>query len=700
MRRLRRSRVGRGHVQEIESVDPEIQLQALCRALDRLRRLAGPKQAGVLTELLNQAVAVQLVYGRNLIGVAGGQGVGKTTLLSQAYGGRLDAWLAANNGRGEQCAIAIVEEPGRTDVGARLHVLAPWDHDSGLRDGLSVETVTDLTVWHNAVRGLRADVVLAELVVPGTELQGAGERGFLLLPGHEPHDRTNRDWQQRMRRQLVACNGFVIVIDHSRLAQAGERTVLQDLHAHLVAGARPVVAVTKTENLDQATRVELLEEARRQFADTSGSEPQHVLATGTGTLSEEWVPLFWNAVQDVGVRSQDQRALQLDSLADVVGDRLTDVVDDEGSRMLLAARKSAAPGAYTDALERFDEQADKLAVQARARLEDLLAPHASAVRAMAGRAAEAEGGWGARGKALLVTLRLRRDRPEERIRAAVQQAWQETVRDVGPAVQDCLLMLVTSRVNEICSTTSSTELVAGSELATTQAARNSTPQLPPSVGKVLQIVGGQTHDELPDTTAVAQAYEVLPALAVAYMAIGLAVPPDRLGGDTPPSTTELTSALKQFGAEHKLLVRSMVGLLGVDLLDGDLNVVGGLASGLSALLGNSVAASSLMMPAAAILAVGAGLVYVNGAARAQEEREQFARRLVQSYEEQILETWRVSLREVLDNARDTLDRRLREYYRMDEGLALQQRSLKAIVDVGREQRRMREAIQRAGLAPF
>lgn len=335
---------GRGNVQEIESVDPEIQLQALCRALDRLRRLAGPKQAGVLTELLNQAVAVQLVYGRNLIGVAGGQGVGKTTLLSQAYGGRLDAWLAANNGRGEQCAIAIVEEPGRTDVGARLHVLAPWDYDSGLRDGLSVETVTDLTVWHNAVRGLRADVVLAELVVPGTELQGAGERGFLLLPGHEPHDRTNRDWQQRMRRQLVACNGFVIVIDHSRLAQAGERTVLQDLHAHLVAGARPVVAVTKTENLDQATRVELLEEARRQFADTSGSEPQHVLATGTGQLSEEWVPLFWNAVQDVGVRSQDQRALQLDSLADVVGDRLTDVVDDEGSRMLLSARKSAAAG--------------------------------------------------------------------------------------------------------------------------------------------------------------------------------------------------------------------------------------------------------------------------------------------------------------------------------------------------------------------
>ncbi len=37
---------------------------------------------------------------------------------------------------------------------------------------------------------------------------------------------------------------------------------------------------------------------------------------------------------------------------------------------------------------------------------------------------------------------------------------------------------------------------------------------------------------------------------------------------------------------------------------------------------------------------------------------------------------------------------------MDEGLALQQRSRKAIVDVEREQRRMREAIHGAGLAPF
>ncbi len=243
-------------MQEIESVDPEIQLRALCRALVRLRRVAGPREAGVLTELLNQAVAVQLVYGRNLVGVAGGQGVGKTTLLSQAYGGRLDAWLPANNGRGEQCAIGIVEEPGRTDVEAHLYVLAPRDDDSGLRDGISVETVTDLTVWRRAVRGLLPDVVLAELLVPGTELQAAGQRGFLLLPGHEPHDRTNRDWQQRMRRQLVACNGFVIVIDHSRLAQAGERTVLRDLHAHLVAGARPVVAVTKTwsQNLRRACR--------------------------------------------------------------------------------------------------------------------------------------------------------------------------------------------------------------------------------------------------------------------------------------------------------------------------------------------------------------------------------------------------------------------------------------------------------------
>src|SRR4051794_4088627 len=196
------------------SAEPESRLAAFNGALQRLRPHLTGQDAELAAELLSQTLATELLHDRDLLGVTGTQGAGKTTLMREVYGEQVEGWLADNAGRGEKLPVLITEESGRVQTEACLYELA----DKGAALTALRARVVDKPEWEGALRGALPAVVLAELRVAPNVFDGA-RRGFLLLPGYEAVHEQNARFQKRMRRALAACNGFVIVTSRSRLAQ-------------------------------------------------------------------------------------------------------------------------------------------------------------------------------------------------------------------------------------------------------------------------------------------------------------------------------------------------------------------------------------------------------------------------------------------------------------------------------------------------
>lgn len=682
---------------------PEERLERFAAALQRLRAFLGEDHAASAAAILSDVLAVQLLHQWDLYAVTGTQGAGKTTLLAELYGDEVAAALPTNAGRGERIPVAVVERDGCTTPVRRLHRLA--EANAALDNMLVIEDV-DPVAWNDALRGAGMDVVLAELSVPPSLFNG-GDRGFLLLPGYERLNGRNDEFQQRMRRAQLACGAFVLVTDHTRLAQDGERAILDDLRVYLDCGAGVVVAVSKTEGLSDTERAALRESAREVFSGEDASPV--VVATGAGAdFLPVWRQEFLAALETTGTLSRELRLRQLDELSASLGRPLNKLVEHARTGLTLALQATENDLVYLRSLEWFDTEAERVKREASKEIGRALGGAREAVRKEAlAWAHERSGGFGNALGDIWDRFTRNSDTSHESA-DKVRQLWQDhwtaaTRRDIAAAAHTASAR----RASALCATkadaaeeeSSSTLLPAARSSEESDQPTNRGIALPAAVHHTLSVLNGHTTGDLPDRSQMA--YELLPAMALAYLGLELQHPTGAGEIEAPESSDYMVSVLTDIAKDNKAFLAGFAGIIGLDLaLDGDLDTVRAVSDGLSALLLGKAGNSAMLPAAVAITAVASTVSVIRAVNRTRSDRRATCEIATEAYANAAALELDTRVDDLLAYTRERLDRQLQAYYKVGERFATAQRGAKAVADVESERDHVLELVRRTRVRPI
>jgi hypothetical protein len=246
-------------------------LQAAFKLRGAISIFDKPELTQQLTAVIRRLFIADLLASNWTIAVAGTQGAGKTTLMRLLYehlDTGPDGWLPATPGRDEQLPVLLLEDDNVTNPQGFIRRLVKAGDD------FKEEPVTPAE-FQRAARGGLVDCLLPVLRLPRLHL--AQGDSLLLLPGYESQRAENAEWQALMRQALVGASACVLVTDSGRLANAAEEDILHDLQRAELAGARPIVAVTKTEGMTEDKKQQL----RNKAAGLFKTDPAQVLCTGT-----------------------------------------------------------------------------------------------------------------------------------------------------------------------------------------------------------------------------------------------------------------------------------------------------------------------------------------------------------------------------------------------------------------------------------
>lgn len=368
---------------------PEILLKELNYALRRLRgacsTLGDEDIDRQLLAVMQRLLLAEVMGNTWIVAVGGSQGAGKTTLMASMYDmhGNGPQWLQSNEGRGEKLPVLITESADCQHPQGYVRRLVPDAASHGFKlDDVRV----DVAEFERAIRDPQAEDLLPVLRVPRRYFQ-RDNQAWLLLPGYEKQDRTNRAWQKLMRQALVAAGGWVIVTDETRMANQQQLEIVQDMRANELQGCQPTIVISKTEkyrhNLQKLAELRASAQATfaphhvpPEWADT------HIILSGADdpAYTEEWLPRLRKAIEALNLSSQSNRHLQVSQLSTLLGQDLTQVLNDIRSKARLHFNRHASDDVdgqqvLEEILDTFDDAA-----------EALRAEHQEKIRILAGKA--------------------------------------------------------------------------------------------------------------------------------------------------------------------------------------------------------------------------------------------------------------------------------------------------------------------------
>nr|WP_251701976.1 sugar kinase [Pseudomonas boanensis] len=348
---------------------PEVLLESLNNALRHLRGactdLGNEEIDDKLLEVMRRLLLAQVLGDTWVVAIGGSQGAGKTTLMACLYG-LLDAedkWLEGNEGRGEKMPVLVLEQGGLQQVQGFVRRLVK-------DDGASSFTLRDVPVEVAEFQRVISDPATGDLLpvlrVPRRYFK-RDNQAWLLLPGYEKQDRDNRAWQELMRQAMVAAGGCIVVTDKTRMANQQQVEIVKDMLEGELAGVRPFVVVTKTEDSreDPAERQQLRNSAQATFQVPAEAAEHHIILTGTDDPDyvEHWMPHLERAIHDLNFTGQANRHLQMSDLSDLVGKDLTRVLNliRSKSRLYFSSETETEGAQVLQAvLEKFDDAAEAL----------------------------------------------------------------------------------------------------------------------------------------------------------------------------------------------------------------------------------------------------------------------------------------------------------------------------------------------------
>ena len=288
-----------------------------------------------LTRLLND---------NRFIAIAGAQGAGKTTLISQIY--PLNDWLEGNIGRGETIPIFIKED-------ATLQ--SPQAYQTRINENGAEECLPcDSDKFKQLIKGNDKNLLLLELKVP-SKFEMDSKTAWVLLPGYELINPNNAPWQSLMRHIVQHAAAKIIVIDEQRLAK--DQSMLQeDLNSTIIGESRPLIAITRTESI--RNNVEKIQELIQRAQEVFNVDEHSIICTGNDPLN--WLTEFEEkTVTSLNSQSSTIQS-QLNGLRDLFTDELDDVITNIESQIEnFDLQESTASRQIEKLLKSFDKSVEK-----------------------------------------------------------------------------------------------------------------------------------------------------------------------------------------------------------------------------------------------------------------------------------------------------------------------------------------------------
>ena len=722
---------------------PELLLKSLNNALRRLRGactvLGNNELDDKLLDAMRRLLLAEILGDTWIVAMGGSQGAGKTTLMASMYDLRGDGprWLQGNEGRGEKMPVLIQEVDGLAHPQGYVRRLV---EDKSSKTFKLEDAIVDVDKFQRAVCDPDAEDLLPVLCVPRRYFKRENQ-AWLLLPGYEKQERSNRSWQELMRQALIGAGGCIIVTDETRMANQQQLEIVKDMLQNELRNCKPYIVISKTEahRHNEKRLTELRASAQSTFQVDAELAAKQIILSGTDDPSyvEEWMPLLVSAIDDLNFTGQSNRHLQMEHLSAIVGKDLSRVLNDIRSKSRLyfsSDRGGAGEGAQVleDVLEKFDDAVESLREKHHQSVESIANDaFASAAAAMNKTlAADHEGfvNWVA--NAFNTT-----SETKVQMQALVSKSWQKAAPTYFSGYSNALARLTSDRLGRL-SEEGSREVSPEVPLLTQPQNLIRLAYVHPSgqpvryarlnqevVSDIRILLGNSSQEEekvhQDASKQLGISVALLPAITLEYSRLAFGMPevcgikPDYsepVGGNGANHVADGVQSL-QTGVElGKTAIKSFAAVLAVDVVsDGDSDILGALST--PSVPGDGaptfpVGVASMHPAAIAVTAVVAA-AYVTSVAVTrlrtfEREASAQAHNMLAGVRDHHVEHMKTHFDNSMSLVRERVKEKIRTRYRMDEALMKKDRLAAAIAEVSSITSDLRYELDASptGLQPF
>ncbi len=722
---------------------PELLLKSLNNALRRLRGactvLGNDELDDKLLDAMRRLLLADILGDTWIVAMGGSQGAGKTTLMASMYDLRGDGprWLQGNEGRGEKMPVLIQEVDGLAHPQGYVRRLV---EDKSSKTFKLEDAIVDVDKFQRAVCDPDAKDLLPVLCVPRRYFKRENQ-AWLLLPGYEKQERSNRSWQELMRQALIGAGGCIIVTDETRMANQQQLEIVKDMLQNELRNCKPYIVISKTEahRHNEKRLTELRASAQSTFQVDAELAAKQIILSGTDDPSyvAEWMPLLVSAIDDLNFTGQSNRHLQMEHLSAIVGKDLSRVLNDIRSKSRLyfsSDRGGAGEGAQVleDVLEKFDDAVESLREKHHKAVESIA--NAAFVAAAASMnqtlAADHEGFKNWLANAFNTT-----SETKVQMQALVSKSWQKAAPTYFSAYSNALARLTSEKLGRLSE----------------EGNREDSPEVPllaqpqnliqlayvhPSgqpvryarlnqevVSDIRILLGNSSQEEekvhQDASKQLGISVALLPAITLEYSRLAFGMPevcgikPDYsepVGGNGANHVADGVQSLQTGVDLGKTAIKSFAAVLAVDVVsDGDSDILGALST--PSTPGNEaptfpVGVASMHPAAIAVTAVVAA-AYVTSVAVTrlrtfEREASAQAHNMLASVRDHHVEHMKTHFDNSMSLVRERVKEKIRARYRMDETLMEKDRLAAAIAEVSSITSDLRYELDASptGLQPF
>ena len=718
---------------------PELLLKSLNNALRRLRGactvLGNDELDDKLLDAMRRLLLAEILGDTWIVAMGGSQGAGKTTLMASMYDLRGDGprWLQGNEGRGEKMPVLIQEVDGLAHPQGYVRRLV---EDKSSKTFKLEDAIVDVDKFQRAVCDPAAEDLLPVLCVPRRYFKRENQ-AWLLLPGYEKQERSNRSWQELMRQALIGAGGCIIVTDETRMANQQQLEIVKDMLQNELRNCKPYIVISKTEahRHNEKRLTELRASAQSTFQVDAELAAKQIILSGTDDPSyvAEWMPLLVSAIDDLNFTGQSNRHLQMEHLSAIVGKDLSRVLNDirSKSRLYFIKDGEEAPE-LENLLEKFDDAVESLREKHHKAVESIA--NAAFVAAAASMnqtlAADHEGFKNWLANAFNTT-----SETKVQMQALVSKSWQKAAPTYFSAYSNALARLTSEKLGRLSE----------------EGNREDSPEVPllaqpqnliqlayvhPSgqpvryarlnqevVSDIRILLGNSSQEEekvhQDASKQLGISVALLPAITLEYSRLAFGMPevcgikPDYsepVGGNGANHVADGVQSLQTGVDLGKTAIKSFAAVLAVDVVsDGDSDILGALST--PSVPGDGaptfpVGVASMHPAAIAVTAVVAA-AYVTSVAVTrlrtfEREASAQAHNMLASVRDHHVEHMKTHFDNSMSLVRERVKEKIRARYRMDETLMEKDRLAAAIAEVSSITSDLRYELDASptGLQPF
>lgn len=679
-------------------------LRKLRQAIDSLVRcstvLADPavdEETEILSKLKSIAGRIyysEILANRQVVAIAGLQGVGKSTLLGN-YLGLSGTYFPENVGRGEKVPVLI---SWTKELSLSEWVIEVQDGDLRM---LQREVSED--EFRRSVTG-GGNAILMEVGLPHEYLE-AGGSSLLLLPGLEEVD---EEWTRLTEHAFVAASACVFVTNSAVMADRANEELLNKVGERF--SSHSIVAISGADRSSMEEINDVKERIGEILRIPKDAQETRILAVGVGEeLCNRWIPALRDSLAKVGIPDRAATAHRLRDLTSLVDNELGRILRDLKRR--LDSHEIDATnnrGEIANFIQVFDERVHKVRESYLRKVRQAARKHGEQADDILSERIQAEN-WFTKAWTLVAGEDLEKVREAEK---AVWEAWESAgvLENLHPSILakvagDSMGLAIRDQGAPLGHALSleAYDLPRAPQAPLAQGIMDGSHEpnehyfpaiLHPEAEKVLRaFLGRPGASPIKPGDLTEQSRQVvaaIPSLALEYARLSTVVTGRSTAGPDRPSEPILAEEIEKMGSAQKRVLGAVGALLVADgAYDGTIDSIPNLLTA----LGAPVAAGPWVFGGLAV--AGAGLAINRAAIRRDLSRWQAHRAAIASVEQSVVDALLENFDERMEMVRERLMERLGEAYRVDASWVRRMRASLALAQATEIRNDLREVLANA-----